>query len=262
MQIQYHSLILQNDGPISTVTLNRRERGNRIDGALAAEVRDVCRNIAEDDGVRVLIITGGGNDFSVGREEPPADLIHRSAEVLQEWICRLQVGSSIAGLAIPVIAAINGDALDHGLELALATDLRIAAENSRFGFTDLGRGGFPWDGGTQRLPRLVGPAWAQDMIFTGRIIEANQAQELGLVNLVTQSDQLLNQAHQLAATIAASAPIAARYAKEAVQAGMDLTLPQGLRLEGDLNILLHSTSDRAEGIQSFLERRKPDFQGC
>ena len=252
---------LQRDGPVSTVTLNRLEWGNRIDSDLAAELRDVCRTIAEDDGVRVLIITGGGNDFSVGREEPPADLIHGSTEAVQEWICRLQVCSCIADLAIPVIAAINGDALDHGLELALATDLRIAAEDSRLGFTDLGRGGFPWDGGTQRLPRLVGPAWARDMIFTGHIVESPLALDIGLVNRVTQPDQLLVQAHQLADSIAASAPIAARYAKEAVQAGMDLTLPQGLRLEGDLNILLHGTSDRSEGIQSFLERRKPDFQG-
>ena len=251
----------RHERPVSTVILDRPESGNRIDPAMAAELRHVCRTIGEDDGVRVLIITGNSSVFSGGREELPADLTPGRGESIQKWLCQLQVASSVSGLAIPVIAAINGDALDHGLELALAADLRVAAKSAQFGLTDLIRGAFPWDGGTQRLPRLVGPAWARDMIFTGRIIGAALALDIGLLNRVTQNDDVLIQARQLAARIVASAPIAARFAKEAVQMGMDLTLPQGLRLEADLNVLLHSTSDRAEGIRSFLERRSPEFEG-
>jgi enoyl-CoA hydratase/carnithine racemase len=259
--IRYHLLAFQHEGPVATVTLDRPETGNRIDGAMAAELREVCRTIREDEGVRVVIVTGAGSAFSAGRETPPADLAAGSQEELLGWIGRLQVGSCLAELTVPVIAAVNGDAIDHGLELALAADLRIAADGANFGLTDLSRGGFPWDGGTQRLPRLVGPAWARDMILTGRIIGATQALGLGLVNRVVKSEELLAQARQLAESIVAGAPIAARYAKEAVHMGMDLTLSQGLRLEADLNILLHSTSDRAEGLQSFLERRSPGFTG-
>ena len=119
---------------------------------------------------------------------------------------------------------------------------------------------FPWDGATQRLPRLVGPARAKDLILTGRTIDAREALEIGLVNrVVEQPDQLAEQAGELAQAIASGGPIAARYAKEAVQKGMDLTLGQGLALEADLNVILQSTGDREEGIKSFLERRPPKF---
>jgi enoyl-CoA hydratase len=259
--ILHHLLAFQHEGPVATVTLDRPEAGNCIDGAMAAELREVCRSIREDERVRLVIVTGTGSAFSAGRETPPPELVSGRPEELQAWIRRLQVASCLAELSVPVIAAVNGDAIDHGLELALAADLRIAAAGAKFGLTDLGRGGFPWDGGTQRLPRLVGHAWARDMIFTGRTIDAPQALALGLVNRVVKSDELLDQARQLAESIVEGAPIAARYAKEAVQMGMDLTLPQGLRLEADLNILLHGTSDRAEGLQSFLQRRSPGFTG-
>ncbi len=160
-----------------------------------------------------------------------------------------------------MIAALNGDAFDQGLELALAADLRIASADARFGFEDLGQGSILWDGGTQRLPRLIGPAWALDMILTARIIDSRQALEIGLVNRVVPADQLQEETRKLSEKVLAGAPIAARYAKEAVQKGLDLSLEQGLRLEADLNILLQSTADRPEGLQSFLERRDPKFSG-
>ena len=257
-EIRYDLLDYRRDGPVATVTLARPESGNRIDSPLAAELREACRAIGEDESIRSVIVTGAGSIFSVGREPAPGDL---PPETRPDWLCRLQVASTLAGLPIPVIAAVNGDALDHGLELALAADLRIASADARFGFTDLTQGSFPWDGGTQRLPRLVGPAWARDMVLTGRIIDAPQALGLGLVSEVVAGAELLARARQLAETVAAGAPIASRYAKEAIGAGMDLTLAQGLRLEADLNILLQSTADRAEGIQSYLQRREPEFRG-
>ena len=235
--------------------------GNRIDSRMADELKAVCRTVAENQAIRLVIIAGSDGTFSVGRETPPTGVESHGKEEFSGWISRMQVASALAGLSIPVIAAVNGDAFDHGLELALAADLRIASKNAQFALTDLFHGALPWDGGTQRLPRLVGSAWARDMIFTGRIVSAAQALEIGLVNRVVKRDELLEQAHLLAETIVAGAPIASRYAKEAVQTGMDLTMAQGLRLEADLNILLHSTVDRSEGIQSFLERRKPRFGG-
>ena len=245
---------------MAIITLAQPEIANRIGQAMAGELRKVCRTIGEADNVRAVVVTGAGAVFSTGREAPPPELPSDDPGTRHEWLCQLQVASFLAGLPMPVIAAVNGDALDHGLELALAADIRIAAANARFGLTDLARGLFPWDGATQRLPRLVGPSWARDLIFTGRIIDASQALELGLVNQVVAADQLQFRARKVAESIAAGAPIAARYAKEAVQAGMDMTLSQGLRLEADLNILLHSTADRAEGIRSFVERRNPEFR--
>jgi len=245
------------------VTLDRPDAGNRINTDLAAELRHVCQLIREDDCIHLMVLTGRGASFSVGREELPADLAAGPLEGKLGWLRQLQVASYLAALDVPVIVALNGDAMDHGLELALAGDLRIAAADARFGLTDvaIGRRSFPWDGGTQRLPRLVGPAWAQDMVLTSRIIDTAEALALGLVNRVVAAGQLMDETRRWADGILAGGPIAARYAKEAVRKGMDLSLPQGLALEADLNIILQSTSDRAEGIQSFLQRRAPRFTG-
>ena len=246
---------------MATVTLDSPVSGNLVDAAMAEGLRDVCRAIAQDDSVRLVVITGKGGVFSVGRPTPPDPRHSVGPDGALDWIYRHQVASAVAELPVPVIAAVNGDALDQGLELALAADLRIAAADARFGFDTLGQGAIPWDGGTQRLPRLIGSAWALDMILTGRTIDANQAFAVGLVNRVVPADKLLDETRKLAESVLAGAPIAARYAKEAVHKGMDLSLDQGLRLEADLNILLHGTSDRAEGLHSFLERRDPEFSG-
>ena len=250
----------QQQESVATVSLACAETSNRIDSGMAVELKTVCRRVIEDESIRLLIIAGTDGTFSVGRDTPLTGLLSQSPEELSGWISRMQVASALAELPIPVIAAVEGDAFDHGLELALAADLRIASESARFALTDLVHGTLPWDGGTQRLPRLVGPSWARDMIFTGRIVSAAEALNIGLVNRVLKKDELWPQVTLLAEKITAGAPIATRYAKEAVQLGIDLTLPQGLRMEADLNILLHGTTDRAEGIKSFLERRRPHFR--
>ena len=260
--IAYRCLDYVADGTVAWVTLSRPEIGNRIDGLLAAEVREVCRLINEDDGIHLLVLTGSGATFSVGREPLPRDLVSAPLPDRKAWLDQLRVADAVAGLPIPVIVALNGDALDHGLELALAGDLRIASSEARLGLTDLTRGtGFAWDGGTQRLPRLIGPAWARDMILTGRVVDASQALALGLVNRVAPAREMPSEVENLADSILAGGPIAARYAKEAVGKGLELSLPQGLGLEADLNIILQSTGDRAEGLRSFSEKRAPKFTG-
>ena len=170
--------------------------------------------------------------------------------------------AAVAAVAVPVLVALNGDATGPGMEMALAGDLRICVPSARFGFPGLARGVLPQDGGTQRLPRLVGPAWAKDMLFTGRMVDAAEALSIGLVNrVVEEPGGLRAAAAELAAQITGGSPLGARYVKEAVTKGMDLSLDQGLGLEADLNVILQSTADRAEGIKSFFEKRPPDFKG-
>lgn len=244
------------------MTLRHPDASNRVNPELAAEVRAVCHEVRENDDVHVVVVTGSGGCFSVGREPLPDELTSGSTTQRSGWLEQLKVANAIAGLPVPVIVSINGDALDHGLEIALAGDLRIAVPEARFGLTDLARkGSFPWDGGTQRLPRLIGPAWARDMILTSRVIDAAQALDIGLVNRVVEAAELGQETRNIAETIARGGPVAARYAKEAINKGMDLSLEQGLRLEADLNVILQSTTDRTEGLRSFAEKRTPRFSG-
>ena len=257
--IQYTSLRLLREGPAATIILDRRDADNRLDLRLAEELRSVLDCLAADDDLRLVVLTAAGPVFSTGRDDAPTGA---SQAATAAWIQQMRIASALAELPVPVIVALNGDATDHGLELALAGDLRLAVADAKFGFSRLAPGTFPWDGGTQRLPRLVGPAWARDLLLTGRSLDAAEALAIGLVNGVADSqDHLRTMTQALAESVCAGSPVAARYAKEAINKGMDLTLDQGLRLEADLNIILQSTDDRAEGISSFLERRPPEFRG-
>lgn len=233
------------------ITLTSPDTRNRIDEGMVEELRDACREIAADAAARLVILTGAGDCFSVGRQPLAAG----------DDIDRLRVADALGGLAMPVLVALNGDAMEQGLELALAGDLRIAVDTARLGLMEPGNPTLPWDGGTQRLPRLVGPAWALDLALTGRTVTAAEALGIRLVNRVTTAERLAAETRELAAAILAGGPVAAGYVKEAVYQGMDLSLAQGLRLEADLSILLHGMADRAEWIASFKERRKPRFSG-
>ena len=243
-------------GLVARLTLDNAGALNCIDEPLAEEFRHACRSIAQNDAIRLVIVSGCGDSFSVGRM--PLDHVNASPGVT---FGQLRVADSLASLDIPVIVALNGDAIGHGLELALAGDLRISSVRAHFGLWAPGQPAIPWDGGTQRLPRLIGPAWALDLALTGRHITSDEALRLGLVNRVVPHDRLEAETLSLAEQVLAAGPIAARYARETVYKGMDLTLDQGLRLEADLSVILQSTADRAEGISSFMERRKPGFEG-
>ena len=261
MSAPYKTLVYRFGPPIVTLTLARPRACNRVNLAMAMELREVCQRIREEGGARVVVLTGRGKAFSSGRESL---FRPRSIGRTNSPLERLELHRSacaLAGLEIPVIAAINGDAIDHGMELALACDLRIAARGARLGFTDLSLGRVPWDGGTQRLPRLVGRALALDMLLTSRLLDAEEAARLGLVNVAVEAQDLARTVEKVAMEIASGAPVAARYAKEAVLKGMEMSLDQGLRLEADLNLLLQTTTDRAEGLRSFAEKRNPEFRG-
>ena len=245
----YSSIIYTKKDHVASITLNRPEAGNSFNLELAQELEDACRQVNQDEDVYVVIVTGSGDAFCSFGDGEPGDLPP----------CR--PAAAIAGIEKPVIAAINGDALGPGLELALSGDIRLASDKANFGFPEVSRGLIPSDGGTQRLPRIVGWGKALELILTAETITAQEALEIGLVSKVVPRKELLAEAEALAQAIAAKGPIALRFIKEAVNKGLDLTLEQGLRLEADLYFLLHTTADRTEGIKAFLEKRKPRFKG-
>jgi len=243
----YSTIIYAVKDHVATVTLNRPEAGNSINLELAQELAEVCRLVNQDEAVYVVILTGAGDKaFCRGGEVEEAGKVCSAAD--------------IAAIEKPVIAAINGDALGPGLELALSCDIRLASDKAKFGFPEVAGGLIPADGGTQRLPRIVGRGRALELVLTAGTITAKEALEIGLVSKVVPRKELMAEAEALAKTVAAKGPIALKFIKEAVNKGLDLTLEQGLRLEADLYFLLHTTADRTEGINAFLEKRKPKFK--
>jgi enoyl-CoA hydratase len=222
---------------------------------LSDELHRLCPELVWDEEIRVILITGSGKEsFSIFIERT---LKEPNPKFNNSW----SVAKPIARLDRPVIAAISGDAIGQGLELVLACDIRIASETSCFGMSHIESGLIPWDGGTQRLSRLVGRGKALEMILTGEVIDAQEALRIGLVNKVVSKKELMEVAMKLAQEMASKGPIALRYAKEAIHKGMDMTLEQGLRLEADLYLLIHTSKDRTEGIQAFREKRVPKFEG-
>jgi enoyl-CoA hydratase len=241
----YSTVSYAKKGHVAHITLNRPEAGNSINLELAQELEAVCRQLNHDEAIYVVIVTGAGNKaFCKGSE------LEKSG-----------AAAAIAGIGKPVIAAINGDALGQGLELILSCDIRLASDKAKFGFPQVSQGLIPSDGGTQRLPRIVGRGKALELILTAETINAAEAFEIGLVSKVVSGAKLAGEAEALAKTIAAKGPIALRFIKEAVNKGLDLTLEQGLRLEADLYFLLHTTADRKEGITAFIQKRPPKFKG-
>jgi len=255
----YKTIIYEKKEQVVWLTLDRPKSGDTINLELANELVDACRAINQDDNVRAVIITGAGEAFCSGSDL--AELRSTPAHNLKTANAASLSSTAVAGLNCPVIAAVNGDALGAGLELALSCDIRICSENAHFGFPETSYGLIPGGGGTQRLPRIVGKGKATEMVITAEPIDAVEAYRVGLVTKVVPRQRLAAEAEEIARKLISRAPIAVRYAKEAVNKGMDMTLAQGLRLEADLSFLLQTTKDRAEGIKAFLEKRKPTFKG-
>jgi len=249
-------VLYQRKQSIATITLNRVSAKNAINTHIVSRLEDIRNEISMDKFIRVIIITGR-EMFSIGSDANDFSLFENNAELIK---C-LSIASIVELFDRPTIAAIRGDAMGQGLELALACDLRLCSETARFAMNHLAYGIIPWDGGTQRLSRLVGRGKAMEMILTGETINAQEANKIGLVHRVVPEAKLLTAATDMARDISRRSPIALRYAKEAVHKGMDLTLEQGLRLEADLYFLLHTTRDRTEGIKAFQEKRSPRFEG-
>jgi enoyl-CoA hydratase/carnithine racemase len=220
---------------------------------LTEEISECCQQFRMNDEISVLVII----------EATPGLFAIESGNgsILRDLAGDISIPQSIGECEKPVIMGIKGDAVDLGLEMALACDVRVASESSRFGFCQVKVGLMPWDGGSQRLSRTVGKAKALEMILTGELIDAQEANRIGLVSRIVPTEEVTTTVMSLAKDMAFKSPISMEYCKEAITKGMDLTLPQGLRLEADLYYLMHSTRDREEGIKAFKEKRKPEFRG-
>jgi enoyl-CoA hydratase/carnithine racemase len=257
----YETIVYTVEEQVATITLNRPDVHNAQNDTLRREMYQAFSGLITDDDVKVVVVTGAGDRaFSAGADirefvEPA------SPTQLRERRKRIEYRAMMDRCPQPILAAINGFALGGGLELALACDIRIAAENATLGLTEVNLAIIPGGGGTQRLPRLVGKGKALEMILTGARIPAAEALRIGLVERVVPTGEALKAATELARTIAEKAPIALRYAKEAVVKGLGMALDDGLRLEGDLSTLLRTTEDRLEGAKAFLEKRKPRWAG-
>lgn len=258
------TLVYEKRDHIAFVTMNRPEALNARNTQLREELLAAFQDASHDPDVRVVILTGTGRAFSVGRDlkeaatNPPASPIEgRANRAVSTNDTRV-----VESMGKPVIAAINGLALGGGLELALACDIRIAAETAQLGLPEAARGLMPGGGGTQRLPRLVGRSVALQLMFTGESIPAPEAYRIGLVNRVVPPDQLLAAAEDMARAIATKATLSLQFIKEAVRKGLDLSLEDGLALEGDLATILATSEDSKEGPRAFAEKRPPQWKGC
>ncbi len=242
---------------VAIMTISSSEMGGRIGFETAYALSDAATEARQRDDVWVAVLESDGRDFCLGASPEVVEAVMDGGPVPDA----LRVGKTLANIEKPVVCAAQGAAQDQGLEIALACDVRVSDTDATFAMTQALSGVMPWDGGTQRLPRLIGRSRAMEMLLTGRRITASEALEYGLVNEVVERGRASERAMELASVIAGHGPIALRYLKEAVLNGMDGTLEQGLRLEADLSFLLQSTQDRGEGISSFLERRRPTYQG-
>lgn len=244
---------------IATVTLNRPDRYNALGGRIVDELGEVLEEMEKSGEVRVMILTGAGEKaFCSG-----VDLKERAAmDADERWAHNRTLNAfaeRLARLQAPTIAAVNGLAFGGGLEITLACDFRISVEDARFALPEVGIGIVPGAGGTQRLPRLVGPTRAKELILTGRRISAEVALEMGLVSKVVPRDSLMEEARTLAGEIAANSPLALAYAKAAVDLASETTIEQGLRYE---TAAIHATlasEDYGIGLAAFAEKRAPEF---
>lgn len=251
---------VEREGSVATLTIDRQDKLNAISPQVVEELGQALLEL-ESEPPTAIVLTGAGEKAFVAG----ADIGQMSQMSAIEAKRFAEIGHAAMALLdrspVPTIAAVNGFALGGGCEIALACDIRIAAENALFGFPEVGLGILPGMGGTQRLPRLIGPGLANELIFSGRRVEAAEAKEMGLVNRVVAQDEALNAAQQLATEISKNGPLAVRYAKAAANKALDVDIVSGLEYETDQFALLFSTEDAKEGMGAFSEKRKPEFKG-
>ena len=256
----YEFLLLDVADRIATVTLNRPEKLNALNAQLLRELGTLWDELSGRDDVGVIILTGAGRAFVAGADisalaDESTGTLEKVARAGQALFRRIEQSPK------PVIAAVNGFALGGGFELALACHIRVASSGAKFGLPEVKLGLMPGYGGTQRLPRLVGRGRALQLILTGDPIDANEALRLGIANVVVEHASLAATARALAMTMLANAPLALARALEAVDAGLDSTLDDGLRIEARLFGSLGETSDMREGTKAFIEKRPPSVRG-
>ncbi len=262
----YDNLTVERDGQTAVVTLNRPQKLNAIDRALHWEMMDACRELRDDDGVRVVIFTGAGRGFCSGADltsdRNPPEHPPRSQRLDEyNWVGR-QALMVYQELDKPTIAAVNGVAAGAGMGLALACDLRVGCENTRFKTVFIERSLSPDSGLSWFLPRIVGVSRAMDLVYTSRNVDADEAWRLGLLDRMTEAENLLAEAKELARQIAFWPPVAMQMSKRALQRSLDADLEEQLRYETHSIVFARrAPHDVAEAAASFRERRAPNFTG-
>ena len=255
------NLLLDRDGAVAIITVNRPKVLNALNTQTLDELRRAILELKQDAAVRAVVLTGAGDKSFVAG----ADINELAAQTptagREHAIAGQHVLDLIEHMGKPVIAAINGYALGGGCELAMACTMRIAAETAKLGQPEINLGLIPGYAGTQRLARIVGGGRALELLLTGDHVTAQEAHRLGLVNRVVPAAELLAEAKKVAAALAAKAPIAVRYILEAVHKGLEMPFPQAQIFEATLFGLVASTEDMREGTKAFLEKRKPEFKG-
>jgi enoyl-CoA hydratase len=251
-------VLVERDGPVAVVLLNRPEALNALSDELMDELVAQLTELDRDEAVRCIVLGGSERAFAAGADI--AELATTSAIELY-YQRRVERWDAIAGLWTPLVAAVSGYCLGGGCELAMACDLIVASETAQFGQPETGVGIIPGAGGTQRLTRAVGKALAMDMILSGRFLSAREALQAGLVARVVAREAWLDEAKRVAGQIASKAPVAVRLAKESVDRAFESPLQLGLEHERRLLYLAFASADAREGLEAFLEKRKPEFGG-
>jgi enoyl-CoA hydratase len=259
VEIEFEHLALEKRGHVALLRMLREPSLIELDAALLLELAAAFDLVEGDADVRALVITGSGRAFAAGADMRGFADVRDGFAGRDLALSGQDVMNSLAALPLPTVAAVSGFALGGGLELALACDLRVAAPDAMLGLPEVTRGLIPGYGGTQRLQRLIGLARATDLVLTGRMVGAEEALSLGLVNRI--EEDAVAGALELAERCARNGPVAMGLAKEALTRGLDLTLAQGMEVEADLFGLAATTDDAKEGIRSFLEKRDPEFRG-
>jgi len=251
-------VLVERDGRVGVVTMNRPKQLNALSGELMGAVVDALRDLDSDTETRAIVLAGGERAFAAG-----ADITELAAgtPVSLYENRRIDAWDSIRDLRTPVVAAVSGFCLGGGCELAMLCDLVVASETARFGQPEINLGVLPGAGGTQRLTRAVGKAVAMDMILSGRMLSAREALDFGLVARVVAKEAWLEEAKRVAGEIAAKGPIAVRLAKEAIDKAFEAPLAVGVEFERRAFYLARASEDATEGLNAFVEKRPPDFHG-
>lgn len=257
--MKFDNLLINYEESITILTINRPDCLNALNKAVLEELNLAMEMLEKDDSVYVIIITGNGKAFVAG-----ADIAEMKDKTVSEAKSFSNLGSKlfrkIELMNKPVIAAVNGYALGGGSELAMACDIIIASEKAKFGQPEVGLGIIPGYSGTQRLPRLVGVKKAKELIFTGETIDAKEAEKIGMLNKVVPPEQLMDVSLELARRIASKAQIAVKYAKHAINSGIEVDIDTGIGIEENLFALCFANDNQKEGMSAFLEKRKPNFK--
>ena len=259
--MEFTNLLFENQNGVGIITLNRPKALNALNQATLEELNQIADRLAQDTSVKVIIITGSGEKAFVGGADIPQMQPMSAMESRNFAKFGQGVFNKIENLPQPVIAAINGYALGGGCELAMACDIRVASDKAKLGQPEVTLGITPGFAGTQRLARLVGKGRAKELLYTGDIIDANEAYRLGLVNKVVPAEELMPAVTALAQKILSRAPVAVQLCKAAVNEGLDTDLETGTAYEAEVFALCFATADQKEGMGAFVEKRKAQFIG-